>query len=179
MKSTAAAQTRNSYLVRRAALKAEEAALAVRIMLNERTASASSCLPPAIGGALRGSECNDTGEEGRSCVHCLKGLPLKMDEKYTEIRHLWSGKFAQKTQRAIFCLNKSNWSNSLLRKRGGHEGEKMLDDRINSHVEITWSVVVKKKKKALCCWSIWIVAFAWGKGNLSAEIFYFFDMTAI
>lgn len=94
-KRTAAAQTRNSYLVRRAALKAEEAALAFRVMLNQRTASASSRLPSAMGGVLRGRECVDTEEEGGSCVHCLKALPLKMDEKYTEMWHLWSGKFAR------------------------------------------------------------------------------------
>ena len=58
-------------------------------------------------------------EEEGSWVQCLKGLPLKINEKYTEIRHLWSGKFARKTQRAVFCLNESIWSNSLVRKRGG------------------------------------------------------------
>ena len=58
-------------------------------------------------------------EEEGSWVQCLKGLPLKINEKYTEIRHLWSGKFARKTQRAVFCLNESIWSNSLVRKKGG------------------------------------------------------------
>lgn len=56
-------------------------------------------------------------------VQCLKGLPLKINEKYTEISHLWSGKFAWKAQGAIFCLTESNWSNSLRRKGGWSLGK--------------------------------------------------------
>lgn len=56
---------------------------------------------------------------GTGTNQCLKGLPLNMDEKYTEMCHLWSGKSALKTQRAASYLNKSNWSNSLGVKRGG------------------------------------------------------------
>lgn len=73
-------------------------------------------------------------------VQCLKGLPLKINEKYTEISHLWSGKFAWKAQGAIFCLTESNWSNSLRRKGGWSLGKekKMPHDRIYTRGDHLW-----------------------------------------
>lgn len=46
--------------------------------------------------------------EWKQRVQRPEGLPLKINEKYTERSHLWSGKFAGKTQGAIFCLTESN-----------------------------------------------------------------------
>lgn len=94
-------------------------------MLNERTTSTSSRLPSPSGEASEEESATadrSLQEDEGSWVQCLKGLPLKINEKYTEIRHLWSGKFARKTQRAVFCLNESNWSNSLQRKGGRSRG---------------------------------------------------------
>lgn len=57
-------------------------------------------------------------------VRCLKGLALKINEKYMKRWHLWCGKFAEKTQIAWFCLNESKRSNSFQIK-----GEKVKRER--------------------------------------------------
>lgn len=85
-------------------------------------------------------------DQWKHWVQRTKGLPLKINAKYTEISHLWSEKFAGKTQGAIFCLTESNWSNNLWRggrresRGGGSPGKEKRHDRTypNGDLSLLW-----------------------------------------
>lgn len=79
-------------------------------------------------------------------VRCLKGLALKINEKYMKRWHLWCGKFAEKTQIAWFCLNESKRSNSFQIK-----GEKVKREResecLTTEFFLMWILLVRALKQ--------------------------------